>query len=808
MHNQSRWAHSAPRYILDVVKKRKTRNEDSEQSGAAASFGALLRSLREAAGLTQEELAFRAGLSPNAVGALERGVRRRPQPHTVRSLSEALGLSEEERRSLLASVPKQSGAASSVAEEVSPGSFAVSALPHPATPLVGRERELEEVSGLLTQQAVRLLTLTGIGGVGKTRLAVEVAREASGLFPDGAAFVGLAPLVNPAFVASAILRSLGLGKVEGLTLNESLAAHLRERRLLLVLDNFEHLLDAASDVADLVEACPPLVVLATSRAPLRLRGEQVYPVPPLALPPSTRSASEDEVLNAPSGRLFLERAQAVFPGFRLTPENAGAVAAICWRLAGLPLALELAAVKTRFLEPAALLPRLDGALSTAWARDLPQRQRTMRAALDWSYDLLSKPEQELFRKLSVLSGFSLEAAETLGADVPGELLDHLEALTEQSLVYVVTGAAGVGTRYGMLEPVRQYAREKLWESGEAEDVLRRHAAFFLKLAEEAEPQLRGPRQVEWLERLESESPNYRALMARALEAGEAESAARIGWGLHSFWWIRGYHQEGRRWMEAALKHELSPALRAKALHAAATAAFAQSDYPAAEEHWREALHLSRREGDVLAEGNAWAGVGLVEMVHSDYEAAATSVRAGAALFERHGEDYLASILRVFLGTTLLAQGESERAERMFEEVLATARRLKVPSLNYIVLYNSAQSALARGDRERATRMLQEGIEWSERTKDRANLAYFLEALAAVSALEGEAERSALLIGAAQRAQREVGASVYNFFRPDPSLRERAVAEAREQLGEPGFEEALERGRGMTFEQTITYAFGA
>lgn len=765
------------------------------------SFGIRLRSLRQAAGLTQEELASRAGLSPNAVSSLERGTRRRPQPHTVRSLSEALNLSEDERASLLAVVPRPGEAP--VASKAIPNP----SLPDSVTPLLGRERELEEIASLLGTGNIRLLTLTGIGGVGKTRLAVAVARQAGNLFPDGVLFVELAPLVNPAFVTSAILRSLGSVETEGLDTIESLVAHLHDRRLLLVLDNFEHLLEAAPEVYSLIEACPHLVVLATSRAPLRVRGEQEYPVPPLDLPPSTWSPDTDEVLDAPSGQLFLERAQAVSPDFRLTPENAGAVAAICWRLAGLPLALELAAAKTRFLDAEALLSRLDEALSTAWARGLPQRQRTMRAALDWSYELLSEPERELFRKLSVLSGFSLEGAEAVGAGVPGEILDNLGVLVEQSLVSVVIGAAGVGTRYGMLEPVRQYAREKLRESGELEEALHRHAALFLALAEEAEPELRGPRQAEWLDRLESESPNYRAVMAWARETGEAVTAARIGWGLYSFWWIRGYNEEGRRWMEATLEHELPPALRARALHAAATATFAQSDYAAAGEYWREALQLSRREGDILTEGSAWSGTGLVEMVRAEYEAAASSLGAGIALFERHGEDYLASILRSLLGTALLMQGESERAEQTFEEVLASARRLKVPSLSYIVLYNLAQSALARGDLKKAARMLREGIEWAAKAKDRATPAHFLEALAAVAALGKEAERSAVLIGAAERMQWELGASVYNFFRPDPSLRKHAVAEAHEHLGETAFEEAQERGRGMTFEQAIMYAFG-
>src|ERR687893_1684790 len=386
-----------------------------------STFGGRLRRLREAAGLTQEELASRAGLTPNAVSALERGERRRPYPHTVRSLADALGMPEGERPSFLASVPKR-GAAGPEVHYPARGPPAPT-MPNPPTPLVGREGEVREVRELLLSgHGPRLLTLTGIGGVGKTRLALEAARAslAGDGFPDGASFVPLAPLGDPALVLPAVARSLGLREAEGRGAAEALRAYLGERRTLLVLDNFEHLLGAAAGVAALIEACPALRVLATSRAPLRVRGEQEYPVRPLALPPSTNNPSEEDVLRTPSGRLFAERASAASPSFSLTPQNAHAVAAICWRLAGLPLALELAAAKVRLLEPAALLPRLDRALSAGWARDLPERQRNMRATLDWSYELLSEPERRLLRRLSVfVGGFTLQATEAVEAETVG-----------------------------------------------------------------------------------------------------------------------------------------------------------------------------------------------------------------------------------------------------------------------------------------------------------------------------------------------------------------------------------------------------
>jgi predicted ATPase len=410
----------------------------------------------------------------------------------VRSLAEALGLSEEERTALAAAVPGRGGIATTAAIS------RAAALPVPPTRLVGRDHDLQEIAELLGGAETRLLTLTGPGGIGKTRLALEVARDTVGEAVDGVAFVALAPLRDANLVVPTISQALGLKEAVRLSPLDALCEHLREKRMLLVLDNFEHVAGAAPEVAVLIESCKNLTALVTSRAPLRVRGEQEYPVPPLGLPASNLSPNPEEVLGSPSGRLFVERARAVSPTFALTEENAGAVAAICWRLDGLPLALELAAARTRFLDPASLFGRLDRVLSTGWARDLPERQRTMRAALDWSHDLLSEGEQVLFRRLSVFAGgFRLEAAEAVGAveDLEGEdTLELLGRLVEQSLVLAEASAGEM--RYRMLEPVRQYALEKLEENlEEAEEVRRRHAGYYLALGERAGS---GPGPLGWI----------------------------------------------------------------------------------------------------------------------------------------------------------------------------------------------------------------------------------------------------------------------------------------------------------------------
>ncbi|MDP9356600.1 MAG: helix-turn-helix domain-containing protein, partial [Chloroflexota bacterium] len=526
------------------------------------ALGPLLRGFRRAAALSQEELAERAGVSARAISDLERGQRASAHLDTLRRLADALGLAPEDRGRLIgaAQASRLDVTRSSARPDPLPdrGRPAVR-LPTTLTSFVGRGREVEQVIALLRRADVRLVTLTGPGGVGKTRLALRAAAELLDHVPDGAWFVDLTPLADPALVPAAIAVVLGVREAGGQPLVETLAVALRDKQLLLVLDNCEHLLDAAPVVAELLRACPGLTVLATSRAPLRLRGEREVAVPPLGLPATARPAPE-EIARSEAVRLFVERARAHEADFALTEANAPAVAGIVRVLDGLPLAIELAASRIKLFPPTALLRRLERRLTllTGGARDLPARQRTLRDAIAWSHDLLTEEERLLFRRLAVFAGgATCEAAEAV-ADPAGELgvVNGLAVLVDQSLLRKEDDPDGE-PRYRMLETVREYALERLDASGEEAAVRDRHAAWCLALAEAAGAVLWTTYDPGVVARLEAEHPNLRAALTWFAQASDGEALLRIGATLGRFWYVAGHAREGRGWLERALA--LAPA---------------------------------------------------------------------------------------------------------------------------------------------------------------------------------------------------------------------------------------------------------
>ncbi|CAA9434270.1 MAG: hypothetical protein AVDCRST_MAG03-3511 [uncultured Rubrobacteraceae bacterium] len=805
------------------------------------SFGGRLRALRETAGLTQGELASRAGLTAKAVSALERGERRRPYPHTVRSLADALYLADDERAAFVAS--GRAGAPKAAVKEDPPPVH----LPAPATALVGRERDVEAVASLFGRPGARLVTLTGPGGVGKTRLATEVARAslAAGIFPDGASFVALAPVGDASLVLPTVARSLlDAGEAEGPSSPASLRAHLQDKSLLLVLDNFEHLMGAAVEVADLVGACPGLAVLATSRAPLRVRGEREYPVAPLGVPDPTKAPGLEDVVGAPAVDLFVRRARQASPGFEPSEANAAAIAAICWRLEGLPLAIELAAARIRFLGPTALLARLDRALEASGARDLPERQRTMRATLDWSHDLLDEPERGLFRRLSVFAGgFDFDAAESVGEDRGpdgDDVLVLLGRLVEQSLVLAEPVEGGPGIRYRMLEPIRQYALEKLEEAG-AQETRRRHAEHYLALAERARPHLNGPDQCPWLDRLEGEIYNLRAAIGWSLGGGDPEVALRLVAELWWFWYKRGHLTEGRRWLEEALGRSATPGpARAEAFNGAGVLARNQADYDRARALLTEGLALQRELGDGKGTADVLLNLGTVALDRGDPAGAATLFDESLSLRRQLGDRWGAALALNNLGVAARARGDLADAASLCEESLEEFRALGDRAGIAMVLSNLGKVAeeedaparaagfygeslglyreledkrnvallacrlggISRIQRDylRAETLFKEALLLHRELGDRLGIGQDLEGLAAMRASLGWSEGAVRLWAAAERLREEIGAPPEDAER---ALSEPLIAAAREALGEEAFTAAWAAGRETPLEEVIS-----
>jgi predicted ATPase/DNA-binding SARP family transcriptional activator len=694
-------------------------------------------------------------------------------------------------------------------------------LPARLSSFVGREREIAQIGRMLAK--ARLLTLTGTGGCGKTALALAAAADLLGAFPDGVWLAGLAALEDPALVPQAVAQALGLREEPGRPLDTALADHLHARRVLLVLDNCEHLAEACATLADrLLRACPELRILATSREPLRSEGEMTWVVPSLSLPDPRREASPESLAESEAVRLFADRAGAVLPGWGLGSENAEAVVRVCRRLDGIPLAIELAAARVNVLAVAEIAARLeeDFVLLAGGNRTALPRHQSLRATLDWSYGLLTEAAQAWFRQLGVFAGsFTLEAAAAVCASgergagsaeqsESGLALDLLSELVNKSMV--VAEPSGRGTvRYRLLEPLRQYARGLLVERGEAPAIRRRHAAHYAALAEGIEPYLMEPAgsgldQRTWFDRLEAEHDNLRAALRSALEGEDPETALRLSGAIAFFWFGRGHYSEGLRGLEEPLVRDTgAPAeLRAKAAYGAALLRLGAGD-PERGERWaREGLALYRQHGDTRRVAMGLHMLCMIVGSRGDFEGAKVLISESVALSRALGDRRNVGASLASLGIAKQALGDPEGASDL-EEGLALLREVGDHTAVGTALENAGYLACLQGDFARAAALGTRGLaQFREMGENRGAAAGCMELTAITAQVQGRAERAARLFGAAEALRKAAGSAMFNAWQGEY---ERHVAAVRAALGEEAFATAWAMGRQMSAERAMEYA---
>ncbi len=756
---------------------------------APITFGQRVKRHRREAGLSQERLAELAGIGLRTLSDIENGTTTYPHEETAERLLDALPLEPDEHATLLALLrasprrgavhyaprPQRSSDAHyplSVAPE----------LPLPLTAVVGREREIDALTRLLRQArdgaATRLLTITGPGGVGKTRLALEVASRLRDAFLDGVLLVELAALDDPSIVVPTIARKLGLRESSRQSLLDTLRLHLCAKDLLLVLDNFEQVAPAAPRVAELLSACPSIIALVTSRAVLRVRGEQVLELELLELPETVSHADVEAIGRCAAVGLFVQRVRAVVPGFTLDATSAPSVAALCLRLDGLPLAIELAAPWVKVMPPGALLARLAHAEETArstanpalelladGALDLPERQRTLRGTMAWSYNLLSAREQGLFRRLSVfVDGCTLDAAAAVCADprppegigvhgdsdvardmgmpegldvstpvAQAELLADVAALAGQSLLRLETTDDAATARVGMLRTLREYGLECLAASGERDAVRKAHALYYLAQAEQAATQLTGPHQEVWLERLSDEEGNHRAALIWAAESNELEIGLRLAAALSRFWYLNGPRSEGRAWLERLLQRDgraaVDAAVQARALNGAGVLAHFQGDYARAAELHEESLRLRRRLGNKADIAGSLNNLALVARQQGHYARAAELFEQSLALRREIGDTWGIYTALGNLASVALDQGEYARAAPLYAECLALSRAQNDAWSVVNTLAALALVAHYQGDYTRMPSLAEESVALARTLGDKTSLAYALANLA-------------------------------------------------------------------------------
>jgi non-specific serine/threonine protein kinase len=678
-------------------------------------------------------------------------------------------------------------------------------VPLPLTRLIGRERETQAVAGLLA--GGRLVTLTGPGGVGKTRLAVEVAVTAADRYAGGVTFVDLAPLREPELLLSTIARAVGTRETSGTSLSQTLATAFGTRPFLLVLDNLEHLLDATPAIASLLAASPNLTVLATSRAVLAIRGEQTYPVPPLETPVIEAACGDPDAL--PSVALFAERAAAARPGFRIDDQNRRAIVELCRRLDGLPLAIELAAARVKVLTPEALLARLEQRLPmlSGGPRDLPERQRTLRDAIAWSHDLLTVDEQTLFRSLGVfVGGWTFDDAEAIcDPDAELGLLEGIESLVDKS---IVQRSAGEPLRFRMLETVREFAIEQLLASGELATLRERHAAHFCALAERAETEFFGPREAFWLDRLETEVDNLRAAMTWSIEPeGDLELGLRIAGSLWWLWHTRVSLFEGLTWCERLLAQgeQVTAGTRAKALLTAGSYALFLPDLARSGEFLEKGLAASHEAGDAHGEARAWLLFGILDLFSEDAARSDARIKEALARFQRsRNQGWEASCL-FFLGLNRLYREDSGEAIEWLQRALEVHSAAGFGSGITMTLGSLATAVWRRDGVDSGEPLMREALAKRWLVRDKFGMLEQFFDLAVMAAEQGRARRAARLFGVAHELRRTLGMAGAARREWHQAI-EGAERSAREQLGDD-FDREWANGARLPIEDAVAEAVG-